>query len=317
MRIALVGVGAVGGYFGGRLAEAGAEVTFIARGETLLALQTTGLRVESPLGDMALPRVTATGTPAEVGVVDAVVVAVKAWQVPEVAEQIRPLVGQDTIILPLQNGVEAADQFAAVYGEHRVLGGTCAIIANKLSPAHIKHAGADPTIVLGELDNRPTQRVERLAHTLNTPGACAKISTDIQKSLWKKFLFIAPISGIAALARVPFGVLRSTPETRALIEEAMEEVHAVATARGVSLSREAIQDTLDLLDNFPAETTTSMQRDIMEGLPSELEATSGAVVRLGCKANVKTPVNRFVYAGLLPSETTARERAGVGGVSQA
>lgn len=303
----MFGAGAVGGYFGGRLAQAGNAVTFIARGDTLRALRRDGLRVDSPNGDIHLPEVEATDAIEEVGVVDAILVTVKAWQVPEVAKTIRPLVTPRTMILPLQNGVEAADQLAEVHGRQQVLAGTCGIVAMKVAPGYIRHVGVDPFIALGHLDNHSSEQATALLETLRQAGIGAHIPDDIHTSIWKKFLFIAPVSGVGAVARAPLGVVRSVPETRELIVEAMREVSALAAAREITLPANAVQKAMAFLDDMAAEATSSMQRDIMEGRPSELESISGAVVRIGQTVDVPTPVNRFIYASLLPMERQARE----------
>jgi len=213
MRICVFGVGGVGGYFGGRLAAAGNSVAYISRGATLDALRKDGLRVESPLGDISLADVEASQDPAEVGEVDVIILGVKAWQVPEVATAALPMIGESTAILPLQNGVEAADQVAAVHGVEHTLGGMCRIVAFAVEPARIRHQGVEPFVALGELDNRRSERVERLAVAFSEAGVDVKASPDIQSSIWQKMLFIAPVSGVGAVARVPVGELRSRPET--------------------------------------------------------------------------------------------------------
>jgi len=306
LRFAIVGVGAVGGYFGGRLAGAGQSVTFIARGKTLRALHTDGLHIESPEGDVALSDIHATDQPSGVGPVDTIILGVKAWQVPEVAETLRPMVGPQTAILPLQNGVEAADQLSAALGGEHVLGGMCRIVAMKVEPNRIKHIGVEPFIAVGELDNRPSDRVAALVGALQNAGIAAKTPPDIHVSIWNKFLFIAAVSGVGAVTRVPLGVIRSVPETRELVVRAMHEVRAVAAAKGVSLADDVVDKTMAFLDGMLPESTTSMQRDIMEGLPSELEPIIGAVVRIGRDLGVATPVHQFIHAGLLPMEERAR-----------
>ena len=309
MRICVIGVGGVGGYFGGRLAAAGNSVAFIARGKTLEALLREGLRVESPLGDIELPKVEVTEDSAEVGEVDAVVLGVKAWQVPEVARTLRPLIGDKTAILPLQNGVEAADQIVAVHGVDHVLGGMCRIVSFVVEPGRIRHQGVEPFASFGELDNRHSERVARLAATFSDAGVNTKVSPDILSSIWQKFLFIAPVSGLGAVARVPVGGLRSCLETYNMLRDAMEEGEALAAARGVTLADDAVDKTLDFVDGLPAEMTSSMQRDIMEGRPSELDSLNGAVIRYGRVAGVATPVHRCIYAALAPMEAAARRAA--------
>lgn len=307
MRIAIFGTGAVGGYFGGRLAEAGADVSFIARGEQLNALRREGLRVTSPEGDLHLPSVRATDDPAEIGPVDIVLVGVKAWQVSEAAEAIRPMIGPATAALPLQNGVEAARQLAESLGVEHALGGLCKIAARIASPGHIVHMGVEPWIGFGELDNRRTSRVEDLRTALDAAvGVRAEIPPDIQAAIWEKFLFIVGVSGIGAVTRVPIGTFRALRGTREMLREAMEEVCELAAVRGVGLDTGIVEKTLDFIDGLPEGATASMQRDIAEGRPSELEYQNGAVVRLGGEVGVATPLNRYIYHSLLPQERRAR-----------
>jgi len=309
MRIAVIGAGAVGGYFGGRLAQSGSDVHFVARGRQLEALRRDGLRVDSPKGDFSLPDVRASAAFSEIGPVDLVIVAVKAWQVAEVAGALVPLVGERTAILPLQNGVEADGQIAAVHGAH-VLGGLARIISMLVAPGHVRHLGAEPFVALSELDDRRTPRVESIAEVLREAGIGVEIPPDIRVAIWEKFLFICSVSGVGAVTRAPIGILRSRPETRALLEEAMREIRAVGLARGVAIPADAVERTLAFIDGLPPDGTASMQRDIMEGRPSELESQNGAVVRLGRAAGVPTPLNRFLYHTLLPMEARARAARG-------
>ena len=306
MRIAVFGVGGVGGYFGGRLAQAGEDVVFIARGAHLQALQTRGLRVESVLGDFVVQPVQATDDPTHVGLVDAVLVGVKAWQVSEVAEAMRPLVGPTTCVVPLQNGVEAPGQLAAVLGVSHVVGGLCGLASFVVAPGHIRHAAAEPFVKFGELDNRPSARLDHLRQTFVRAGVTIEIPSDIQRELWMKFLFITPCSGLGALTRSPIGIWRSVPETRRMSEQAMHEVLAVAQARGIALPADALHTILAQVDSVSPEVTVSMQRDVMAGRRSELDAQIGAVVRLGQQVRVATPLHAFIYGSLLPLELRAR-----------
>jgi 2-dehydropantoate 2-reductase len=307
MRIAVFGSGAVGGYFGGRLAQAGEEVIFIARGAHLEALRSAGLRVDSPKGDFLIQPAQATDDPAQVGAVDAVLVGVKAWQVPQAAQAMRPLLGPDTGVVPLQNGVEAPAQLAAALGERHVLGGLCRIISLLAGPGYIRHVGGEPYVAFGELDNRPSPRAERLQRAFaRASGLTVEIPPDIQVAMWEKFLFIAAFSGVGAVARAPAGILRSLPETRQLLQEAMQEVWAVARARGVALPDDLVEKTMAFVDGLPLGGTASMQRDIIEGRPSELVAQNGAVVRLGAEAGVATPAHHFILRSLWPLEMRAR-----------
>ena len=306
MRVAVIGAGGVGGYFGGRLAKAGVDTTFIARGATLEALRTRGLRVDSINGDFALDQVNATDDPASVGPVDAILMTVKTWQIADAAATLAPMIGPETIVVPLENGVDAADVLAGVVGRKHVLGGLCAIVSFLVAPGHIKHAAFDPLIMLGELDNRPSPRAERLRDTLIAAGVKAETPADIHRSLWTKFLFIATMSAVGALTRVPLGVWRSDPDIRAIADASVREVVAVATARGIDLGDDAVERTWERYDGLAPASTSSLQRDVMEGKPSELDAQIGAVVRLGRESGVPTPVSDILYHCLLPQERRAR-----------
>lgn len=306
MRFAIFGVGAVGGYFGGRLVEAGEDVTFIARGEQLNALRTRGLRLDSIKGDAFLSPVTATDDPSEVGAVDVVLVAIKSWQVPAAAKVIQPLVGEDTIVLPLQNGVEAAAQLSEVVGSKNVCGGLAKIVAFLAAPGYIRHTGMDPYIAFGELDNRRSERTEKLLQTFKNAGIEAEIPPDIMAALWIKFLFVVSWGGIGAVTRAPIGVIRTLPQTRRMLEKSMHEILTVARGHQINLPDDIVTVTLNFIDTLPADNTTSMQRDIAEGRPSEIEAWNGAVVRLGGQAEVDVLLNQFIYDSLLPLEKKAR-----------
>jgi 2-dehydropantoate 2-reductase len=301
------GSGAVGGYFGGRLAQAGHDVTFIARGAHLEAIRAEGLRVESVAGDFTIFPANVTEDPSDARSPDAVLVCVKAWDVPEAARRIAAAVGPDTFVVPLENGVEAPDQLAAVLGRDRVVPGLCKIVAFVARPGMIRHAGVPPSIAFGEVDGRPTARVRRLrAAFRKTSGVEVEEPADISAALWQKFLFISSFSAVGAVTRMPAGQMRSVPETRRMLETAMREVASLARARGVRLGDDAIEKTIAFIDRLPEDSTASMQRDLMEGRPSELEYQTGSVVRLGKEAGVPTPVNDFLYASLLPMEKKAR-----------
>lgn len=306
MKIAVVGVGGVGGYFGGKLAKAGVDTVFIARGATLDALRSRGLRVDSIAGDFVVERVNATDDPSSIGHVDAVIFATKAWQIPAAAEKAKPLIGKETVAVPLENGMEAPDQLAHAFGREHVLGGLCGIVSYIVAPGHIKHAAIDPFVMFGELDNSRTARVDQLQQTFERAGIKADIAPDIHRSMWSKFLFIAPMSAIGALTRVPIGSWRSIPETREIAIRAMREMIAIANARGIDLGDDAIERTLERYERMAPDSTSSLQRDIIEGKPSELEAQAGAIVRMARESQVATPVCETLYALLLPQERRAR-----------
>jgi 2-dehydropantoate 2-reductase len=303
MKIAVIGAGAVGGYFGGRLAVKGHDVVFLVRGKTLEALRTGPLRVESIKGDFEVA-VRATDDPAEVGEIDAVLVAVKAWQVPAAAAVIAEMPSRDAVVVPLQNGMEAPEQLAAVLGWDRVAGGLCRIVAEAVGPGRVRHYSAEPSIVMGRLRPlRLSNRLEELWAAFRAAAVRCDIATDIKAAMWEKFLFIAPWGSIAAMTGLPIGAIRSAPELHDRLRAAIEELADVARADGISLETAR---TLGILDRLPADTTSSMQRDIMAGRPSELEAQTGAVVRFGRKAGVPTPVHEAIYRELLPLEKRAR-----------
>ena len=308
MRIAVIGAGGVGGYFGGRLAKAGIDTAFIVRGATLEALRTNGLRVDSIDGDFALETVNATDDPASVGPVDAIVVTVKSWQIAEAAAKFGPMIGPETTVLPLQNGIDAPDVLAEIVGRDHVLGGLCGIVSFVVAPGHIRHVAAEPFVMFGELDNRETERVARLRAAFESAGVKADAPVEIHRSMWTKFLFIAPMSAIGALTRVPIGVWRSMPESRELAVRAVREIVALASARGIDLGEDAVERTMERYDNLAPESTSSLQRDVMEGKPSELDAQLGAVVRLARESGVATPVSEVLYHCLLPQERKARNR---------
>lgn len=307
MRIAIFGTGAVGGYFGGRLAEAGEDVVFIARGEHLHTIRRHGLKVDSIKGDFIIEPAQATDDPKNVGSVDAILVGVKAWQVSEAAKSMLPMIGPETFVIPLQNGVEAPSQLVAVLGDEHVLGGLCGLISYVVEPGRIRHAGADPFIRFGELDNQPSERSEKLRKAFDrAKGVTVQITSDIQAALWQKFMFVTAWSGLGAVTRSPVGIFRSLPETRQLLIQIMKEIYNVAQARDIILPKDVIDKTVNFFDGLPPEGTASMQRDIINGLPSELDVQNGAVVRLGQDVGIDTPVNSFIYYSLLPMEKRAR-----------
>jgi len=300
MRIVVYGTGGVGGYFGGRLAQAGEDVTFIARGEHLRAIKTNGLRVDSPSGDFVIYPARTTDNVKEVGETDLVILGVKAWQVPEAARAIKPVVGPTTTVLPLQNGVDAVPQLVDELGSKNVIGGLCRIVSFVVEPGHIRHAGFAPTIIIGELDNQRTERITKIEEVFKQAGLDTTIAADIQVALWTKFLFIASFSGVGALANAPAGVVRSDPKRRAQMLSAMEEIYALAHARGVRLPSDSVEKVMAAVDGLPDDATSSMQRDIAAGKPSELEAQNGAVVRMASESGIDVPTHTLIYHTLKP-----------------
>lgn len=311
MRIAIYGVGGVGGYYGGRLAEAGHDVVFIARGDHLAAMQRDGLRVFSPAGDFVIKPVTATNNPGDAGLVDVVIVAVKAWQLQAAAEAIKPMIGTNTLVLPLQNGVDATTVLASVLGDDHVLGGSCGISAYIEGPGCIRHVAVAPYIQFGFVGRTSHHNMRDQIEVLRAAfaqakGVTAEIPEDMLAALWQKFLGVAPTGAVGAITRAPMGVMRADAATRNLVESAKREIWFVGRALGVKWAPDAISRVTAVHDAVPFGTTASMQRDIMEGRPSELDAQIGVIVRLGESLGVATPVNRFIFDCLMPQERKAR-----------
>lgn len=308
-RVAVFGAGAVGGYFGGRLAQAGVDVTFIARGAHLQAILEEGLKVESLLENFKIHPAQATSDPGTVGKVDLVILGVKAWQVREAALAMKPMIGSNSLVLPLQNGVDAAQEASDVLGGNHVVGGLCRLMSMIKAPGIIHHVGAAPYIAFGELNRPPGKRLERLKALFSrAEGVSAEMVEDIQTALWHKFLLIAPWGGVGGVTRASIGTIRDLPETRALLEAAMQEIFALAGAQDIHLAPDAVAKMMAFVDKLPAEGVASMQRDIMEGRPSELIEQTGTVHRRGAAFGVATPVNSFIYSSLLPMEMAARNR---------
>ena len=308
MRVSIFGSGGVGGYFGGRLAQAGLDVVFIARGAHRDAIAADGLVVSSINGDFVVKPAAVTDRPESVGTVDVVLCCVKSWQVAEAAVQMRPMIGSETIVMPLLNGVEAHTTLAETLGAHAVLPGLCKLITMIDGPGHIRHAGADPYLAFGEMGGGASARARRVGDAFSrATGMTVHVSENIMAQLWRKFMLIAPLSGLGAVTRSPIGIFRSLPETRAMLVDAIREVFAVARADGAAVEESSLQETIAFIDQLPPEGTASMQRDVMAGRPSELHEQCGAVVRFGETHGVPTPVNRFVYHSLLPMEQAARD----------
>jgi 2-dehydropantoate 2-reductase len=306
MRIAIAGAGGVGGLLGGLLSRAGHEIVLVARGAHADAIRREGLRIGSPLGSFTARIAAVSEDPASLGPAEAVLVGVKAWQVAELAPRLSPLLAKGGIAVPFQNGVEAAGRLAAALGDARVAGGVVSVLTWVEAPGAVKHVGGRPRVKMGPRAQGQSSSLEALARALRDAGAEVEIVEDVERASWEKFLLIEPWGAVASVARAPAGVVRSVPETRALLSRAQEELAALARARGVALPADAVPKTLALIDGVPAEATSSMQRDIGSGRPSELEDQVGAVVRLAREAGVAVPVHEAIHAALLPQERAAR-----------
>lgn len=306
MRIAIIGAGAVGGTVGARLQQAGHDVSFVARGATLAALRDRGLVLDSVDGDVHLGPVQATDDPAAIGPVDVVLVCVKSTQVEAVAPTLRPLLGADTAVIPLQNGVEAAEQLAQVLGDAHVMDGLARVLAEQAAPGRILHSAVTPILEFGPRATTPDDapalaQLDPFTDALTGAGLRAIRPASMAVAVWEKFLFIEPFGTVGAATRVPLGAMRDVPETRALLTACMHEVRAVAAAYGVALAEESIARTWKRYEMLPADSTASMQRDLMAGRPSEFERQTGAVVRLGRVHGVPTPAHDVLYAVLRPA----------------
>ncbi len=298
MRMVIIGAGGVGGYFGARLAAAGEDVSFVARGEHLAAMQARGLQVLSGLGDLRLHPVRATDDPACVGTADLVMIATKLWSTDESIATARPMMGPDSTIVSFQNGVQAEGKLIAAFGRERVLGGVANIAALIETPGVIRHNGSMALLQFGELDGRRSSRVDALEAACRRAGIDCRVPDDILRAIWEKFVFLASMSAMTSLTRLPVGPLREDPDTRALMRQMCEEVVAVGRARGIAFDAEAANTILARLDALPPGMVASMQGDLLRGNRLELPWLSGDVVRMGMESRVPTPAHAFAVAVL-------------------
>jgi 2-dehydropantoate 2-reductase len=299
MRIAVMGSGGVGGYFGGRLAQAGEDVTFIARGAHLETLRTGGLTVQSRVTGDFHRAVSVTDDPSAIGPVDLVLLCVKTYDLDAAATRLAPLVGPDTMVLPLQNGIEASERLARVLGPAPVLGGVAYVIATRVSPGVIVHLGLS-RIVLGEYPSGTSARAERVRDVLQRAGVTAELHPDIRVPLWEKLVVLAASGGAMAMTRLPIGPIRDCPETSALLRAVIDEAVAVGRSLGIPLPADCVDRHWTVLQGLDRSARGSMSHDILAGRRLEVEALNGAVVRLGRQAGVATPLNSAVYAALKP-----------------
>lgn len=306
MRIAVVGAGGIGGYYGALLHQSGQDVTFLARGAHLEAMRAQGLRVESVLGDPIVLPVHAAAVPEEVGPVDLVLFTVKAYDSAAAAGSLHPLLKPDTAILTLQNGVDSIDVLSDAVGSGHVLGGLCQIFCVLAAPGVVRHTGGPRRVVLGELDGSMTPRAQATRAAFAATGVPVEVSTRILADMWEKYIFISAQGGMTALTRLPIGVIRSTPPTFEMYLQVAEEVAAVGRAHGVPIpggERERVRAFAGAL--HPG-AYSSLHNDFVAGRRTELEALLGSIVRLGTRHNVPIPNCRAVYAALLPHEEAAR-----------
>jgi 2-dehydropantoate 2-reductase len=300
MRIAILGAGGVGGYFGARLAAAGYDVTFIARGKHLDAMRNRGLRIESPIGNLSLNDVKVVGSASEVGNVDFVFMTVKLWDTEEAGKSLVPLVTQGAAVVSFQNGVHKDEILRKYLPQESILGGAAYISAVISEPGVIVHNGTMQKLAFGEYDGSRSARVTALYDACVKAGFDAEISNDIVRLIWEKFVFLVGLSGTTAAVRKPIGVIREDAKTRTLLLDVMREVVAVGKAKGVALSDAFAEDRLSFFDTLPPSVTSSMHHDLERGNRLELPWLSGGVADLGAQLNVPTPCNRVIADILSP-----------------
>lgn len=305
MNIVIIGAGGVGGYFGGKLALAGYHTTFIARGKTLESIRQNGLQVKSILGDFHVyPQ--ATDNYEVIKDADLILLCVKSWQIEAIAHKIKPILPTNATILPLQNGADNAERLSKILPPAQIMAGLCRIVSKIESPGVIDHFGYEPEIVFGEVDHEPSLRLESMKVAFDRAGFKNRASANIQRDIWLKFLFIASISAMGALTRSVLGVMREDPFIRRKLQETAEEIVAVGHGLGIDINDKDIKECFAIIDRIDYNTTMSLQRDMMEEKPSELENFNGYIVHQGDQLNIETPVNDFIYYSLRPMEEKVR-----------
>ena len=310
MKIAVMGTGGVGGYYGGKLATAGEDVTFIARGEHLDAIRRDGLRLTGPAGDLTVSPAQATDDPAAIGAVDVVLFCVKLYDLQAAGEAIRPLIGDETMVVTLQNGVEAPDLLGDIIGAAHVVPGVTYVSGTRVEPGVIRCAVGDgPAMIVGERDGAASPRVERFEKACDNAGLGVQVSAGIERVLWSKFVLFACNAGLTCLARQPVGIVYAQPHLRGLASDCMQEVAAVGRAKGVFLAPDIVDAIFRQFDSWLPDVKASMLVDLEHGRPLEVEWVAGTVCRLGDELGVPTPINRIIYAVLKPHAAGARSAA--------
>ncbi len=306
MKITVIGPGGVGGYYAVKLKNAGHTLNVLARGGALRAIKSTGITlVGQNFTESAMPDIV-TDNPEEIGISDLVILTVKAWQVNDLLDKISVLVGPETILLPIQNGVETFDNLRMKYGSN-VIGGLTRMVSFTEKPGRVRNLGGEVSVTIGENDGKASPRLGNVSKAFNEAGISCYTTSDIRKALWEKFLIMANMGGIGSVARVSIGTILSIANTRDLLARAINEVIEVGKAAGIGLDEESRKKAWAFISSLPPNSTTSMQRDIESSKASELEFMSGSVTRLGKKYGVHTPIHDFIYACLLPAELRARE----------
>jgi len=308
MKIGIIGTGGVGGYFGGRLAASGNDVTFIARGEHLNAIKKNGLTVKSIKGDIKINPAKVSDKLDVLADCELIILATKAYHVKDIALGLKDILVPKTLILPLQNGVLAVDELTEYFDKEQILGGLCVIFSNIESPGVINHMGLEPKITFGEIDNTIKDRTLKLVTVFKNADIACKLTDDIQADLWKKFIFIC-LSGFGAISNAGYGLIRELPETRQMLIDSLIEVSKIARAKNIKLEDDIVEKSMAYVDSFPVDSMSSLSRDVLTGKKSEIEYQNGTVVRFGKELGIETPVNSFIYGFVKLIEKKMRLKA--------
>lgn len=300
MKFAIFGTGGMGAYFGGRLARAGHDVWFIARGKHLAAMRETGLRIESPTGNIVINPVKATENPAEIGPVDYVLYCVKLYDVDSTKAALKTMLGSQTSILTLQNGIDVIDMLSPVVGRERLMPGASYVSSNIFEPGLIRHVGAAGHIDFGELDGKLSERAKGLIAAFDKAGFEVRFREDIIDSLWQKFVLVCAFSGVMTLTRAPIGVVRAGALTFKLLEDALNEAVAIGRASGINLPTDYSSALMNMAQGMAPQLKPSLLEDLEHGRRLEVDWFSGTIVRLGEKLGIPTPVHRVIHAALKP-----------------
>jgi 2-dehydropantoate 2-reductase len=300
MRIAVIGTGGVGGYFGARLAHAGHDVAFVARGAHLAAMRADGLRVTSARGDVVVPDVVATDDVSSLHPVDFVMFCVKLWDAEQAAKLVAPLVASGGVVIAFQNGIDSPEILRHIVGDAHVLGGVAYIAATIDAPGVIAQTGSMAKLRVGAFDDRLSDRAAAFVDACTSAGIEAEVAADVRRAIWDKFVFLAALSGVTALSRQCVGEVRSDPDLRATFEAAMREGLALAGARNVTLGDDFLAKQMRTIDGLPAEMRSSMQNDLLAGRRLEAPWLCGRIASSSAEENLAAPVNATIYAGLKP-----------------
>jgi 2-dehydropantoate 2-reductase len=311
LRIAIMGSGGVGGYFGAKLQKGGADVTFIARGAHLAAMRANGLTIESAQDPIHLPKVNATDDPKEIGPVDIVLFTVKLWDTESAARSLLPIVGPDTGVISLQNGVQRDDVLRGIFGAAAVMGGAAYMATTIGRPGVIVQNGPFQRMVFGEYDGRRSARAQALLDAALAGGINAEISDDIRRELWEKYVFLVAISGATTSMRMPVGPIRENPRTRQFLLDLLREAVAVGRAKGVALPEDFVAKRISFIDGLPTDMRASMAHDLQRGQRLEVAWLSGGIADMGAALGVPTPANRAVYDILILHADGRRSDAAV------